>query len=828
LLLATDTWTGTTGNGFWSFAANWDHGVPNSGDDLVFPEATLLQLVNDLNPGITFHSITLNDRTGIGGNAIFLTGGITVPPPLGQAGGSVANMGISLAGNQTFSGSLHIYGPVDLAGFTLTCDGTIFNGPVSANGTVSGRAIFFNSTLNLYAPSQLVASTLIQVSSEAVNLNQFNLTLDGATTDPSVTGFSASSITGSGGIIKNGTGTWTLGDQAAYTGSTVINAGTLKTSVLTSSPMVSGGVLEATGTIAGSVTVAGGTLAAPGGLISGPLAFNAASTFSVQLNGQTPGTTYSQVQVNGPINLGGATLNANLTFVPNGPTGFIILQSTDMITGTFNGLAEGASLTLNGQTFHIHYYNPSPGFPGRVVLSNDPGVTATAVTSSQSPASSLVPPTLTASVGAVGMNAVNGATPVPPGNSGTVTFMDGNSPLARPVPVMNGFATLTPLLTAGSHSITAVFTSTNPSFSGSTSNPFVQVTTSTPMGWRDVLTGDFNGDGKQDIAGRDAAGHWWVALSTGSGFLNELWTIWSTGVTWLDVQRGDFNGDGKADIAGRASNGQWWVALSTGSGFDNHLWDTWNSGVTWVDVKVGDFNGDGKSDIVGRYLQGGTWWVGLSNGSGFSTTQWATWSTGATWVDVNVGDFNGDGKADIAGRALQNGQWYVGLSDGSTRFTTTLWDTWSTAATWVDVKVGDFNGDGKSDLTGRYLEGGSWWTAISNGAKFTTTSWGTWSTAATWVDVRVGDFNGDGKADLTGRYLEGGSWWTAISNGTSFTTTHWDTWSASVNWVDVLAADFTGAGKASIAGRYFDGGSWWTGVSSDTSFSTTLWTTWPP
>src|SRR5262249_26240540 len=112
--------------------------------------------------------------------------------------------------------------------------------------------------------------------------------------------------------------------------------------------------------------------------------------------------------------------------------------------------------------------------------------------------------------------------------------------------------------------------------------------------WRDVMTGDFNGDGKQDIAGRDFLGRWWVSLSTGSNFsAPQLWDTWSTGVTWLDVHAGDFNGDGKTDIVGRyAEGGQWWVALSTGSGFNDHLWDTWsaNPAVTWADVNVGDFN----------------------------------------------------------------------------------------------------------------------------------------------------------------------------------------------------------------------------------------------
>src|SRR5204862_1888942 len=140
------------------------------------------------------------------------------------------------------------------------------------------------------------------------------------------------------------------------------------------------------------------------------------------------------------------------------------------------------------------------------------------------------------------------------------------------------------------------------------------------------------------------------------------------------------------------------------------------TGVTWVDVQVGDFTGDGKADIAARALQYGQWWVGLSNGStAFNTSLWATWSTGVTWVDVKVGDFNGDGKADIIGRALQYGQWWMNQSSGSS-FKISLWSTWSTAVTWVDVKIGDFNGDHQSDIIGRVLQTGQWWGGLSKGS----------------------------------------------------------------------------------------------------------------
>jgi hypothetical protein len=305
-------------------------------------------------------------------------------------------------------------------------------------------------------------------------------------------------------------------------------------------------------------------------------------------------------------------------------------------------------------------------------------------------------------------------------------------------------------------------------------------------GWIDVQTGDFNGDGKADIVGRDLAGNWWVGLSNGSSFSTTLWGHWNPNVTWVDVHVGNFTGDGKADIVGRAlESGQWWLAESTGSSFTNSLWATWNPAVTWVDVNVGDFNGDGKTDITGRWLQGGSWWTGISTGTSLSTTMWAQWNPNVTWVDVQVGDFNGEGQTDITGRVLQSGQWWVGISSGSS-FTNSLWATWNPNVTWVDVKVGDFNGDGMSDIVGRWLQGGQWWTSISTGTSFSTSMWASWNPNVTWIDVQVGDFNGDGKDDITGRYLQGGSWWTGASSGTSFNTTQWAAWSTAVTWVDVI------------------------------------------
>ncbi len=58
-------------------------------------------------------------------------------------------------------------------------------------------------------------------------------------------------------------------------------------------------------------------------------------------------------------------------------------------------------------------------------------------------------------------------------------------------------------------------------------------------------------------------------------------------MTWNNVTAGDFDGDGRTDIAGRAG-GQWWVARSTGGAFANQLWGGW-ADVAWRDVHAAAF-----------------------------------------------------------------------------------------------------------------------------------------------------------------------------------------------------------------------------------------------
>ncbi|MEZ6146220.1 MAG: FG-GAP-like repeat-containing protein [Planctomycetaceae bacterium] len=330
------------------------------------------------------------------------------------------------------------------------------------------------------------------------------------------------------------------------------------------------------------------------------------------------------------------------------------------------------------------------------------------------------------------------------------------------------------------------------------------------------------------LVGRLEDGRVWVAVSDGSSFNNQVWTTWSTDVAWQDVQIGDFNNDGKEDVAARNNEGDWWVWTAGENEFIGSEWGGgWAIGDGWSSILVGDFNGDGLDDIAGRQSNG-QWSVAESNGSSFSTTSIGTWSTNVTWTDVQSGDFNNDQIADIVGRA-SSGSWVILQSSGSGLAHANLSaGAWSTNVSWHDVFVGDFNNDGFDDVMGR-ASNGAWYLAKSNGSGFTNVFAKTWSTNVTWHDAQVGDFDGNGYDEIAAR-SSNGTWYiirpTDGGGGTTnFSTAYGGLWSTNVSWINVVAGDFDGDGLTDIAGRASTG-SWYVARSNGNRFFNQLWGAW--
>ncbi|ONI81442.1 hypothetical protein ALI144C_19085 [Actinosynnema sp. ALI-1.44] len=276
---------------------------------------------------------------------------------------------------------------------------------------------------------------------------------------------------------------------------------------------------------------------------------------------------------------------------------------------------------------------------------------------------------------------------------------------------------------------------------------------------------DYDGDGRDDIAAfydyDEAKAKLWVWRGTESGFATgpEKWT--SAPGAWNSNQAqyvpGDFNGDGRGDIAafhdyGNAHTKLWlWRGTPTGLEPGPEVWDGQPSNWDTNRAKyvAGDFNGDGRDDIAAYYDYGNAhtklWlWRGTPTGLESGPEVWdgqpSNWDTNrAKYV---AGDFNGDGRDDIAayydyGNAHTRLWLWRGTESG---FTTgpEVWDgqpsNWDTnRAKYV---AGDFNGDGRDDIAAYYDYGNGttklWlWRATESGF---TTGPEVWGSTGWWME----------------------------------------------------------------------------------------------
>jgi len=291
---------------------------------------------------------------------------------------------------------------------------------------------------------------------------------------------------------------------------------------------------------------------------------------------------------------------------------------------------------------------------------------------------------------------------------------------------------------------------------------------------------------------------------------------------------GDFNGDGAKDICHalmHAIGGKtdWWVTISTGTGFElqsKYPWLTTTKGVLHWDylqrfVCVGDFNGDRRDDILIYAVDSNTWKILLSTGKSFillndcyKNGPKGDYSTTHNRRDaqVHTGDFNGDGRTDVLyyfrGKDANFPQgvikgyryyWTVMLSSGTGFYVPKILiegkggsGHYEILGEEDEVLLGDFNGDGKTDIlhyvehkgnkewrywrvigyTGIHKGSGSQSSKIENGKNVWTDTWIIHPTASVkdWAsgnnkrkldvnrhegdEVFIGDFNGDGMHDL--------------------------------------------------------------------------------
>jgi len=276
-----------------------------------------------------------------------------------------------------------------------------------------------------------------------------------------------------------------------------------------------------------------------------------------------------------------------------------------------------------------------------------------------------------------------------------------------------------------------------------------------------AVAADFNGDGKLDLAiSLPDANEIQVLLGNGDGSFTALSPVSATAI--FVIATGDFNRDGKADLV-LVNPGTSSVAILLGNG-DGTFTEKTNivlSGGAEA-VAVGDLNRDGIPDLAVVNYVSQTVTILLGNGDGTFRRVKAQPSTGVEPLSIAIGDFNGDGISDLVVSNQNNGFPNLGtitvlLGNGKGGFKATAASP-LTGSLPETLAVADFDGDGKLDLVTANAGSNTISVLLGQGhglfAKALTFSAGKDPLCAV-----VGEFNGDGVPDL------------AIANNTTASTT---------------------------------------------------------
>ena len=300
---------------------------------------------------------------------------------------------------------------------------------------------------------------------------------------------------------------------------------------------------------------------------------------------------------------------------------------------------------------------------------------------------------------------------------------------------------------------------------------------------------DFNGDGRSDILWRDQNGNIVTWLADANGAFSSNWNNSIRNVTadWHVVGTGDFNGDGREDILWRNDNGTIvdWLGNANGGFTSNYANTAISVPTSWQVVGTADFNGDGKTDILWRNSSGTIVdWLATANGGFTSNYANSAANVPTNWHVVGTGDFNGDGYQDILWRddAGEVTNWLGNSAGGFTDNSAQAFNYVPTS--WTVAGTGDFNGDGISDVLWRNTDGTIVdWLGQANGG-FTSNYNNSVATVPTsWTIASIGDFNGDSHDDILWRNSDGSltDWLGTATGGFMDNSAHAGT-SIPTNW----------------------------------------------
>jgi hypothetical protein len=280
-----------------------------------------------------------------------------------------------------------------------------------------------------------------------------------------------------------------------------------------------------------------------------------------------------------------------------------------------------------------------------------------------------------------------------------------------------------------------------------------------------MISGDFNGDGKPDLAilsyDGSTTSYLTILLNNGDGSFSAKPTVvaYKQGSTGGDgilgtIAAADFNGDGKLDLAvvgDYVSSGGVTILLGQGDGTFTSAGPNLDPSGDFALIATGDFNGDGIQDFVtpNYFEYGGSPTIFLGKGDGTFTFKKVSFTLDYFPTSVVVGDFNGDGILDLAFSDLNGVEIALGNGDGT--FTETPASPIAVPSELYSLQVGDFNHDSKIDLAGWDTYSGQIVLLLGAGDGTFAVTIATPGVSPSTFGIHqmaAADFNGDGVPDL--------------------------------------------------------------------------------
>ena len=654
-----------------------------------------------------------------------------------------------------------------LASGTLTLSGNITGSGelIKAGNNATTSSLILSGTGNNWSGGTRLRAGVMTVTSGS-SLGTGNLTFSPTSTFGTTltlnntaqeVGNLSSSFTNTSGTITNtlflASGTTLTINQTSNASFGTGNINTL-TSVITGSGIV---VKKGSGTL----TLAGAGNTVNGGLRidAGEISFNPSSSIA-------SGTTVTLVTMTAPVTLSGGNISVGTTNITSSATitlGTLMLSENATITlgSTLTNtlrFAQSDGVTWN-LTKSLIIRNWGTGF-GKIFI----GTNSSGLTSGQlariffiSPTGEQVSAQINATTGEITPNSTTVRRPV-------ITAVSSNIAIPGTSVTITGTG-----FDATTSNNIVYFGATKATVSGASTT---LLTVSVPLGATynrlSVLNTSDTLTGSQQYP--------FLPKFNNSGFVAGLVSMEANvditaGSSPYGIAIGDLDNDGKSDIAvvNRASNTVSLYrnisssgALSTGS-FDSKV--DFTTGASPFAVAIGDLDGDGKPELVVVNNQGNSVSVFRNTTTSGTFTSGSfdakvDYTTGTAPSGVAIADIDGDGKSEIvvSNRGSNSVSVFQNLSVKTVPFTSTSFMSkvdFTTGASPFGIAVGDIDGDGKPDIgaansgaiTATLLRNTSVVGFITSGSFATGVSI-TNATSSAPAGIAFGDLDGDGLADV--------------------------------------------------------------------------------